>query len=1153
MVVEADLTLRRAGTVIRCVTLLALACGVFNLAAQPYGLDQRPAVGAFLNGDLPPAEAIPSGWAAVVAFPNLTFDDAISMTPEPGTNRLYVCERQGKLYSFVNSPATATKTLFLDLTAQTQGYYDCGLMGFAFHPQYGVPGSTNRNYVYVYYSFSPAPIGPSPGATTPSYNRLSRFTVPDGSLVAEPASELVLINQFDESLWHNGSGMYFGSDGFLYLSNGDGGGVNDQYNHSQEINSGLFSGVLRLDVDQNPNRSHPIRRQPVSPITQPVGWPATYTTNYFVPNDNPWVNPDGSVLEEFWAIGLRSPHRMTYDSLSGRTWVGDVGQDLWEEVDIVEKGGNYQWAYLEGAHPNTNPTKAIKPNPLVGVDRPAVYEYPHANGDNCVIGGYVYRGTAHPSLYGKYIFGDYGSGRIMMMNYDGVNPTTVTQMCTLPVGGYSLTSFGLDQNQEIYMCVLGRPRQIYKLVATGGQGVSPPALLSQTGAFTNLATLSPSAALIPFDVNSPLWSDHAAKARWMAVPTNSTITFSSNGNWVFPIGTVMVKQFDLPVNDTNPAAFKRLETRFMVLSTNNSWFGFTYKWRADNTDADLLPGALNETNLITTATGTRTQVWSYPSRPDCRTCHNANAGGVLGPRTSQLNGDFFYPTTGRTDNQLRVLNHLGLLNPALNEANIPAYPKTVSLTNTAAAPEIRVRSYLEANCAHCHQPNGAQGLFDARFATPLENQGLVNGLVLDPLGITDAKIISPQSTAQSILYLRDNTVGGSIQMPPLAKNVVDTNYISVLAEWINSLPNPTLLVGMIATASTQVRVTYNKAVEPVSATNVSHYAITPGVTILGAAFSSDSKTIVLTTSPLATGVTYTGTVNGVNDLAVPPNTIAPNSQATFTLAPFVFWHAYDALLSAGSPQGRVFDEQGFVAANLEFYESTNNAGVGRGSLFSTFNPGLHPEGFNAVGTYWANVSGTAYPYAGKSLVARSAAEGNAPAPLGVMDLQLHPPNNDHLVVVAFVAPFDATYRISDLAARRVFTSGTTATYRLFGQNKVLIASLQAGNSTAWITDTNVYWLGQVAAGDRIYFTVDRDGNYGWDATETAWTVTATLANVAVHLQAQSVGGGQMQISWPVGTLLEATNMTGPWITNVATSPYTFTPTGSRKFFRVRVQ
>jgi glucose/arabinose dehydrogenase len=132
-----------------------------------------------------------------------------------------------------------------------------------------------------------------------SYHRLSRFPVPDGATAADRNSELVLVNQFDRHLWHAGGAIFFGADGFLYLSCGDEGGNNDPYNHGGgKINSGLFCGVLRIDVDQNASRSHPIRRQPLSSTTPPAGWPPIYTQNYYIPNDNPWLDPGGSVLEE---------------------------------------------------------------------------------------------------------------------------------------------------------------------------------------------------------------------------------------------------------------------------------------------------------------------------------------------------------------------------------------------------------------------------------------------------------------------------------------------------------------------------------------------------------------------------------------------------------------------------------------------------------------------------------------------------------------------------------------------------------------------------------------------------------------------------------------------------------------------------------------
>jgi mono/diheme cytochrome c family protein len=269
--------------------------------------------------------------------------------------------------------------------------------------------------------------------------------------------------------------------------------------------------------------------------------------------------------------------------------------------------------------------------------------------------------------------------------------------------------------------------------------------------------------------------------------TNETITFSVTGSWSFPTGTVFVKHFELPMDDTNPALRKRLETRFLIHGTNGMYFGLTYKWRSDGSDADLLAGGLSETNLITTATGVRTQVWYYPSRQDCVICHNVNAKQVLGPRTCQMNGDFTYPATGQPDNQIRTLNHIGMFNTNLDESSIPAFPRSAPLDDSSASPELRVRSYLDANCSQCHRPGGAAAFFDARLETPLAQQGLIEGPVAATLGIPGAKVVSPQSPGLSMLFVRDSLVGQN-QMPPLAKNMVDAGYTNLLAQWINSLP-----------------------------------------------------------------------------------------------------------------------------------------------------------------------------------------------------------------------------------------------------------------------------------------------------------------------------------------------------------------------------
>ncbi|HXE41763.1 MAG TPA: hypothetical protein VN516_01970, partial [Candidatus Baltobacteraceae bacterium] len=211
------------------------------------------------------------------------------------------------------------------------------------------------------------------------------------------------------------------------------------------------------------------------------------------------------------------------------------------------------------------------------------------------------------------------------------------------------------------------------------------------------------------------------------------------------------------------------------------------KWRNDLSDADLVNVGTNETIQIKTANGVCTQTWFYPGRQDCLTCHTPASGGVLGVKTRQLNRNFKYPN-GVTDNQLRAWSRVGLFDVTLADGEIAGFDKMVAITNTSAPLELRARSYLDANCAQCHRPGGAEAFFDARFDTPRKNQNLVNGPVANQFGLAGAKIIVPGDTNRSILFRRMSLVGNQ-QMPPLAKNVVDKNAVAVMADWIRSLPH----------------------------------------------------------------------------------------------------------------------------------------------------------------------------------------------------------------------------------------------------------------------------------------------------------------------------------------------------------------------------
>lgn len=263
-----------------------------------------------------------------------------------------------------------------------------------------------------------------------------------------------------------------------------------------------------------------------------------------------------------------------------------------------------------------------------------------------------------------------------------------------------------------------------------------PSVLSATGAFSDLLNVIPSDGLIPFTVNSPLWSDGALKSRWLAIPNDGPpytpdeqVGFAPIGEWSFPAGTVFVKEFDLIVNELTLER-KRLETRLLVRDQFGAVYGVTYKWRPDNSDADLLPGALEEDIPVTAVSGeTSIHRWSYPSHSDCLYCHNPSANYILGVKTHQLNGNFAYPATGRTDNQLRTLNHLGMLNPSLDETAIPTYLHSVSINDASSPIQTRARSWIDSNCSQCHRPGSYCPSYDARFYTPLKDQNLINNFV----------------------------------------------------------------------------------------------------------------------------------------------------------------------------------------------------------------------------------------------------------------------------------------------------------------------------------------------------------------------------------------------------------------------------------------
>jgi len=373
------------------------------------------------------------------------------------------------------------------------------------------------------------------------------------------------------------------------------------------------------------------------------------------------------------------------------------------------------------------------------------------------------------------------------------------------------SSMALPANSKPYGLASRPEPRTYLLMPHRADGIMPP-LLSQTGAFENIHNLTPAKNLIPYDLIVPFWSDGAIKSRWISLP-NEKIKFSPTGEWNFPPGTVFVKTFELPIDESNPGAKRRLETRLLVRDDAGGVYGVTYKWRTDNSDADLLTTNLTESILVKTATGVRTQAWYYPNRQDCLTCHTPNAGLVLGVKTRQLNRELTFPS-GTTDNELRAWNHLGLFDTNLDEAKLQNFPTLARADDTSRSLEARARSYLDANCAQCHRPGGTVAYFDARFDTPLPKQGLVDGRVLIDQRIDDSRVVAPNDIWRSILLLRASAIDG-LKMPPLARNEVDETGMKLLRQWIESLPGPPVLAPPIISPAGG---SYDKAIKVTLAT-----------------------------------------------------------------------------------------------------------------------------------------------------------------------------------------------------------------------------------------------------------------------------------------------------------------------------------------------
>ena len=750
-----------------------------------FGIEEAMPIGPYLNGQL---SGSITTWNVEPAFENLTFENPIWMRQIPGRDLFLLTLKKGQIYLIDKENDQAEKKLLLDIEEYVNSTQDAGMFDIAFHPEFGDPDSENRRFIYVAYNYVPERLDSDPIRYLYSYNRVSRFTLSEDLNSIDENSEYVVLQHFDRHVWHSGGALFFDKYGFLNISMGDEGGTNDEFENSQKIDKRLFSGILRIDVDRDSTRSHPIRRSPQDPIDVPDGWPEDIY-DYYIPNDNPWASDSEDFLEEFYIIGLRSPHSVFYDEVKDEIWVADVGQAFREEVSVFSKGENGQWAYMEGTW-GAGP----KPESIYGIPRYPIYDYGREQGA-AVIGGFIYNGPMFPQLQGKYIFGDYVSQNVWALN--PVNKEVEFLLNTQSEGNVGFASITTDVDGNIYFTQLFSSElnsgSILKLSRQVDQISGPPQYLSELNVFKNLETLEVEEGFIPYELNTELYSDGAIKKRWIAIPNDGShnnkeeqIVFHEFEEWEYPPGTVLIKHFELPADDTDPAETQKVETRFLVVNENQEVYGITYKWNDDGSDAELLTSSDEKDYIIKgTDNNVRTQSWKFPSPSQCLTCHTTNAGGVLGPKTYTLNRDIDYPRSGITDNQIRAWNHIGIFNTQV-ESLINGFQKSPNLSDEKASNELKVRSYIDVNCSFCHRPNGVEVDFDARFTTHLSNQKIIEASVVSRNSMEDAFIIAPKDTLHSEMFRRVKEEG-VVKMPPLGRDIIDKAFVKVLRDWILEL------------------------------------------------------------------------------------------------------------------------------------------------------------------------------------------------------------------------------------------------------------------------------------------------------------------------------------------------------------------------------
>ena len=775
---------------------------MFRSANPLRGCGWAVAVGLALAACVIPAAAAPVSWTAsrVTGTPDppppfqtrkvyehVRFSAATSLAFAPGSDRIFVTEQWGKVYSLPADRDCRKPDLFVDISQlvarhnasrpAAEALGPGNVFHLAFHPDF----ATNR-FCYLCYTVG---YRDESRPAHPAGTRVVRLTVIDDGGVprADPASEVEVIT------WpaggHNGGCLAFGPDGMLYVSAGDGGDhfPEDPHKSGQSV-SDLRATIMRIDVDHpDPGRG------------------------YAIPADNPFVDVPGA-RPEIWSFGHRNPWKISVDRETGELWAGDVGLEVWELVCRVKPGDNYGWSLQEGSNP-IRPDGPRGPAPVVK----AWCEVPHTAGAS-ITGGFVYRGEKFPELVGRYVFGDWSTRRVWSIATAGAGPGPLVDLVAPTI---RVVAFAENPAGELFILDYD-DGSIHTLERNDEIAVAGafPERLSETGLFADTARLEPMPGVTPFEIAAEAWADHATASRLIGLPGSGSVKLHPGKPPVqgstlshklgYPPGTVLTKTFSLRMRADDPTSERRLETQLLHFDGRH-FHGYSYAWNEAGTDADLvaaegksLPLAIADPAI---PGGVRHQTWRFLGRSECQRCHNEWAGWSLAFDVAQLNRDLPVAGGGKGINQLREFRSRGLLEDVVIEPNLEAdpfatvqrpgpedaLPRLANPHDRSLSLDARARAYLQVNCAGCHRFGGGSVPhvhLNAEIATAdLEVLGMRPAR--GDFAIPEARVIVPGEPHRSTLWYRMATTGPG-RMPHIGAELVDEAGLALAREWIAALP-----------------------------------------------------------------------------------------------------------------------------------------------------------------------------------------------------------------------------------------------------------------------------------------------------------------------------------------------------------------------------